>query len=761
MATLGKRHESLKLALGQLKYEDTVDNDRDSGLMKMRELKDKLAAVRLTLSETEAYAGTLLHMRNRSEDERLSSIAQLKAFETALTVHSQEAILAEDVLRTVNKARDDELHALHDLHTELRQAITTLDKKLEARRHEVKNRQDRARIRIIKMQEELALRAAAMGDLTESEERAMIEKARNLTAEHTALRAEKIRVQAEADASESEFQQLCFAAGVPISTLNGPSITDVATDPGTTAAGAQPGSQAPPEEFVPPDPSIIVDRFAQLDQDMGVIRDVIAEHSARLALLQQQQGVLNALAQPLAKDSSSSSSSAGAAEVKSDEIEVMNSLLKRIESMKRSLQSSTGELEKARSIKLHLEQSLSNLNGRVGSLVMPTISSGLESEERFGVTVDEMDTAVDSLPTSWARQQASTVTSLVRKFHLLMLAIDGDVAGTCAVRMSDKWERSALGTEAVSKRPVDDGSKAAARAAAVAAALAKAQEDAEDAEDAGQAFIPAPIQAPEPEVMIDAEEARVMEEKLNATIESLIVSNEWSIRVRPGASGSAVTRNISGKALTEAVAAFEKTWRDGMSAESTLERATTASRMTETQMKSSASTIAADPFSAEGAAARRKSVSNELAAAYSVAATAAGANESKSDFRNDLVRRRAFNARKKICVCGPGSLTPPQPKFTAPLPQVAKARAAAASTEATKPKARDIQRYLAIASAMVGDDFEEGFQASLAPPAAGGRRADATDGVMSRDALKRQTTARVQLAEAKAAALAAEKEAQK
>lgn len=104
-----------------------------------------------------------------------------------------------------------------------------------------------------------------------------------------------------------------------------------------------------------------------------------------------------------------------------------------------------------------------------------------------------------------------------------------------------------------------------------------------------------------------------------------------------------------------------------------------------------------------------------------------------------------------------------QPKIhpRSSYPQVAKARAAAASTEATKPKARDIQRYLAIASAMVGDDFEEGFQASLAPPAAGGRRADATDGVMSRDALKRQTTARVQLAEAKAAALAAEKEAQK
>lgn len=57
---------------------------------------------------------------------------------------------------------------------------------------------------------------------------------------------------------------------------------------------------------------------------------------------------------------------------------------------------------------------------------------------------------------------------------------------------------------------------------------------------------------------------------------------------------------------------------------------------------------------------------------------------------------------------------------------------------------------------MVGDDFEEGFQGATAAPVPGGRRVDATDGVMSREALKRQTTARVQLAEAKAAAAAAE-----
>ena len=44
-------------------------------------------------------------------------------------------------------------------------------------------RQDKAKFRLAKLQEEMSLKAQAEGDLTEEEERAMIEKAKNLRCE--------------------------------------------------------------------------------------------------------------------------------------------------------------------------------------------------------------------------------------------------------------------------------------------------------------------------------------------------------------------------------------------------------------------------------------------------------------------------------------------------------------------------------------------------------------------------------------------------
>jgi hypothetical protein len=181
VGTLGKRYETLKLHLGQLAYEDTVDEDRDAGLRRKDSLTARLAHVKTALSETEQYSLTLNHMRNRSDSIKISQMAQLQAFEDAIAVNVSEAELAEGVLRTVNKARDEELKALAALHADLRNAISTLDKKLEARRLEVKSRQERAHFRLAKLQEELALKAQAEGDMTEEEERAMIEKAKNLS----------------------------------------------------------------------------------------------------------------------------------------------------------------------------------------------------------------------------------------------------------------------------------------------------------------------------------------------------------------------------------------------------------------------------------------------------------------------------------------------------------------------------------------------------------------------------------------------------
>ncbi len=74
--------------------------------------------------------------------------------------------------------------------------------------------------------------------------------------------------------------------------------------------------------------------------------------------------------------------------------------------------------------------------------------------------------------------------------------------------------------------------------------------------------------------------------------------------------------------------------------------------------------------------------------------------------------------------------------------------AAAPIPEASKPKARDIQRFLAIASSMVGDELEEGVTSAPVAAATGSRR-DNVDAVLSREALKRATASKVSAAEAR------------
>jgi hypothetical protein len=69
--------------------------------------------------------------------------------------------------------------------------------------------------------------------------------------------------------------------------------------------------------------------------------------------------------------------------------------------------------------------------------------------------------------------------------------------------------------------------------------------------------------------------------------------------------------------------------------------------------------------------------------------------------------------------------------------------------EASKPKARDIQRFLAIASSMVGDEVEEGI--TNVPTAAAAGRREAADAVLTRDQIKRAMASKVAMAEARAA----------
>jgi len=281
-------------------YEDTVDEDRNRGLDAMKALKGRLDGIDEQISETEQYTKTLTHMLRRSEDQKLSELAALKAFEDSLGVHRAELELAEGVLRQVSKARDEEQIALAKLHTDLRKEMATLDKKLEGRRAEVKVRQEKARWRVAKAAEEAALKSVAAGCLSEEQERAMIEKAKNLTAEHDILRQERLATQAEADAVEKEFAAIRFAAGVRQEAAA--AAGGGGSGGGGSGGGGGEGEGSEPFAEARPDPQPVVQRFAQLEEEIHGIENALAEYKQLLALQQQQLGVLGVLKQPRARD---------------------------------------------------------------------------------------------------------------------------------------------------------------------------------------------------------------------------------------------------------------------------------------------------------------------------------------------------------------------------------------------------------------------------------------------------------------------------
>jgi len=542
------RERQVKLVLDerQLKNADTVEQDRVDGLAGMLEKKEILSKISESINETEQYSKTLMHMLRRSEDEKLSEMAQLKAFEEGLAVHRQELDLADDVMRQVGKSRDDELRALQKLHSDLRKAITTLDKKLEFRRVEVKIRQDKAKYRLLKLQEEIALKSAAEGLLTPEQEMAMVEKARQNALEAESLRSEKMAAQTEADQLEAEFNAIRFAAGGREQATN-------ALSPG--------GKKEEAEDFTRPDPEPIIMRLAQLEEELVAIDDTLRENNSLLSIQTKQRGVLSVIKQPKARDASDETDK---------DLEQFERLESRILEAKRQQEGSQRDLEVARFAKLHLEQSISNLFDRVNALPIHDVRApNSRSQQIFNRTMTELEGLSEQLPSPWSRNQARRAAFLMQKFATLLHLTDPDSAVQGAIQAGEAWEKSFLGRQALSTRTEEDslvneekgaegenGEDKNNEKAAAAAAAEETRSDApgEDDDEGEKEDLPPAA---------DAEKAAADKEKLmEATIESLLVSNEWSVRVRPGSSGpSRPYRNISGKNLGEAVAAFERTWR--------------------------------------------------------------------------------------------------------------------------------------------------------------------------------------------------------
>ena len=176
--------------------------------------------------------------------------------------------------------------------------------------------------------------------------------------------------------------------------------------------------------------------------------------------------------------------------------------------------------------------------------------------------------------------------------------------------------------------------------------------------------------------------------RLEATIESLIVRNEWSIRVRPGsgAGSSRPVKSISGKLLSEAVQAFEKTWRDVGSGAFNPASAALGTTASSTLASTAVAGDTSDPFSKEASQQRRRNSRIELNAAFAAAA-ASGGDAAHTHGDEGAATSTGASA-------GHGAKGKKGAQVKEPV-------------DANKPKSRDVQKFLATAAFMAGDDVED------------------------------------------------------
>lgn len=120
---LMKRYDALKVQLAQLEFEDDVEKERAEGIRHMDAARQRLRAIEFGLEEAETYERTLIHMLERGQQQKLSYVATLKAFEDALRAYRSELDMQNEVLRAVTKSRDVEMHELHRLHVDAKRQL--------------------------------------------------------------------------------------------------------------------------------------------------------------------------------------------------------------------------------------------------------------------------------------------------------------------------------------------------------------------------------------------------------------------------------------------------------------------------------------------------------------------------------------------------------------------------------------------------------------------------------------------------------------
>jgi len=280
----------------------------------------------------------------------------------------------------VRKSKDSEMVALRALQDDIAKSMAEMDKKLDMMRGEVRLRAERNRIRSAKAAKDRALAEDTLVITAEGED--LLERAKAMGDEANEYRAERARVQAEADSAEAAYVKLKIVSGV--ATAAAGEALRAATSPGrpsprdggvaaaaaaaaavaatgsviagdtlaSVAEGDEDGHLHPTPAYAEPEPDAVVMRIGQLNTDISTISAQCVDYRARLRALRSRHALLQAAKQPKARDAKDEADS---------DLTRMDTLSRRQVQGKRALEAVRLEGREAEHIKIQMQQSINIL----------------------------------------------------------------------------------------------------------------------------------------------------------------------------------------------------------------------------------------------------------------------------------------------------------------------------------------------------------------------------------------------------------------
>jgi hypothetical protein len=196
--------------------------------------KARIMELEDSIMESEQYRLTLDYMYRRQREQRVEALTLQKAFEQSVHEHEKEYELKQNLLQQVRLSKEEETVALgklqKDVQTQMYVEANTqprlymahvralmcrqdFDRRIEARKLEIRIYQEKARIRAAKAEHDILLQASTT-PITAEEEKLLASKAKEISIQAAEIRATRLRVQAEADSLELQYNSMRFAAGL-------------------------------------------------------------------------------------------------------------------------------------------------------------------------------------------------------------------------------------------------------------------------------------------------------------------------------------------------------------------------------------------------------------------------------------------------------------------------------------------------------------------------------------------------------------------